>query len=297
MKLAPIVLFTYNRPWHTQETINALTKNGYAKESELFIYSDCEKNETDTEKVRAVRNYLKTIQGFKKITIIEREKNIGLARNIADGVTEVVNKFGRVIVLEDDCIVSLNFLSFMNNALDFYENTKKIWHISGWNYPIEPDGLPETFLWRVMNCWGWATWADRWKHFERNPERLINEFSIDEINRFNLEGSHDFWSYIQKNIDGDISTWAIFWYATIFKQGGLCLNPTQSLVLNIGLDGSGSHCKGGDNQNPLQNTSPHIFQENLVECKECVERIKIYLDDARLSSYMRIIRKIKRRFI
>lgn len=295
MNLAPIVLFVYNRPWHTQQTVTMLKKNQYAKESEFFIYSDGAKNEQDSVKVKEVRHYLKTITGFKKITIIEREENVGLARNIIEGITDVVNKFGRVIVLEDDVVVNLNFLIFMNNALDFYENTKKVWHISGWNYPIEPDGLPETFLWRVMNCWGWATWVDRWKHFERNPEKFFKEFSKEDIYHFNLEGAYDFWSQVQGNIDGKLFTWAIFWYATIFKSKGLCLNPAQSLVQNIGYDGSGCHCgKGNYKEYGPLNYMPNKFQEELVECEKCVEIIKVYLNGLKQPLPLRITSIVKR---
>ena len=297
MKLAPIVLFTYNRPWHTRQTIEALQKNELAQYSEIFIYSDAPKNEQAVKKVSEVRNYIKTINGFKKISLIERKENVGLARNIIDGVTDVVNKYGRVIVIEDDVVVNLNFLIFMNNALDFYENTKKVWHISGWNYPIDMSDLPETFLWRLMNCKGWATWEDRWKYFERNPEKLKPEFSKEDIHHFNLEGTHDFWKQVQQNVDGKINTWAIFWYAIIFKQKGLCLNPGQSLVQDIGFDGSGIHCNKCCYSETMQpNHLPVKFQNDLIECKKCIEIIKNYLNDVKLSSHVQIIRKIKQWF-
>ncbi len=279
MNLAPILLFTYNRPWHTQQTIIALKKNKYAKESEIIIYSDGAKSEKDEEKVKEVRNFLKTVIGFKKVTLVEREENYGLARNIIEGVTKIVNRYGKVIVLEDDIYVNQNFLTFMNNALNFYENTQKVWHISGFNYPIDVEDLPETFLWRFMVCWGWATWTDRWKYFENDSGKLYKEFSKEEIYRFNLDGTYDFFSQLRKNYEGSLDTWAIFWYATIFKQNGLCLNPTRSMVQNIGSDGSG--CHGGRNGDlsdkmPL-NYLPNKFPNEIIECIKCVEKIKFYL--------------------
>ena len=186
MNLAPIVLFVYNRPWHTKQTIEALQKNELAKDSELFIYSDAPKNKEAEKQVKEVRDYIKTISGFKKVTIIEREKNYGLAKNIIEGVTEIVNKYGKVIVLEDDLITSPYFLRFMNEALNFYENEEKVWHISGWNYPIDTNGLGDAFLWRLMNCWGWATWANRWKYYEKDVDKLIASFTKRDIKRFNL---------------------------------------------------------------------------------------------------------------
>jgi len=145
-KLAPIVLFVYNRPEHTRRTVKALQKNKLAIESELIIYSDAHTNISVKEGTDEVRGYIKNIDGFKKVTIIERDKNWGLAASIIDGVTKIINKYGRVIVLEDDLVTSPYFLNFMNNALVFYENEDKVWHISGWNYPIDIDGLNDVFL-------------------------------------------------------------------------------------------------------------------------------------------------------
>ena len=125
MNLAPIIIFTYNRPWHTQQTITALKENALATGSELFIYSDGAKGENERRKVEDVRDYLKTISGFKQVTIFEREKNYGLARNIIEGVTEVVNQSGKVIVLEDDIVVNLNFLTFMKQSSGFLREYKK----------------------------------------------------------------------------------------------------------------------------------------------------------------------------
>ena len=168
MNYAPIVLFVYNRPWHTKQTIDALKNNYLANESELYIYSDAPKHSQDISSVQEVRNYIKSINGFKNIKIIYRKRNYGLADSIIDGVTEIVNKYGKIIVLEDDIVTSPHFLQFINDALIYYEEVNEVWHISGWNYPIQPINLHDTFLWRVMNCWGWATWANRWQYFEKN---------------------------------------------------------------------------------------------------------------------------------
>ena len=159
--LSPIVLFVYNRPWHTKQTVEALQKNELAKESELFIYSDEAKNKDVRKSVDEVREYIGKIDGFKKVTIIKREKNWGLANSIIDGVTKTVNEYGKIIVLEDDLITSPYFLKFMNEALEFYKEEQKVWHISGWSYPINTNNIDDVFFLRVMNCWGWATWADK----------------------------------------------------------------------------------------------------------------------------------------
>lgn len=239
--VTPIVLFVFARPDHTRQTLKALAANHLASQSDLIVYADAARNDREAGRVNAVRNLVRTARGFKSVTIVEREKNYGLARNIIEGVTEACNQYGRAIVVEDDLVTSPYFLQFMNAALERYQDNPEVWHISGWNYPIDPDGLGDSFFWRVMNCWGWATWADRWKHYQKNPEQLVAHWQAEEIERFNL-GTADFWEQVLMNYSGKRDTWAIFWYATIFKHGGLCLNPARTLVQNIGHDGSGENC-------------------------------------------------------
>jgi len=298
MNLAPIVLFVYNRPWHTKQTVEALQKNELAGESELFIYCDEAKNEDARKSVDEVREYVDTIDGFKKVTVIKREKNWGLADSIIDGVTKIVNEHGKIIVLEDDLVTSPYFLKFMNEALEFYENEKKVWHISGWNYPIEADGLDDVFLWRVMNCWGWATWADRWSHYEKNIDKVIGEFSKKDIKRFNLDGAEDFWSQIVLNREKKINTWAIFWYVTIFKQNGLCLNPVQTFVENIGLDGSGIHC--GEScafESNLSLNKNIEYSNKMEENRITIEKIVEFYKSQKKSFSVRVINKLSRIFL
>ncbi len=290
MNISPIALFTYNRPWHTRRTVEALQKNDLAEDSSLFIFSDGPKNRADRENVLAVRSYIRSISGFKEVVINERESNWGLADSITDGVTRVINDYGRVVVLEDDLLTGPAFLRFMNDALVYYRDQKKVWHISGWNYPISPEGLPQTFLWRVMNCWGWATWADRWQYYGRDPEGLIKSFTRKEILRFNLEGSHDFWDQARRNAKGRIKSWAIFWYATIFMHNGLCLNPTASLVQNFGRDGSGMHCGSGDKNRPAMppaEIAPGPFQEKIEENAEVVDHVKKFFAAERKRSSLK----------
>lgn len=242
-KYAPIVLFVYNRLDHTKSTIQALKDNHLAQDSELYIFSDKEKASLEKVNVDEVRNYLPSIDGFRNVNIIYREKNFGLAASIISGVSHVIEKHGSAIVLEDDIVTSPYFLQFMNEALDKYKDNEKVWHISGWNYPINVTSSDlDAFFWRGMNCWGWATWADRWQYFEKNPQYLVDNWEKSKIHKFNIDGSTNFWSQVLANHSGELSTWAIFWYATIFEHDGLCLNPYKTLVDNIGNDGSGENC-------------------------------------------------------
>jgi acetyltransferase-like isoleucine patch superfamily enzyme len=292
--LAPIVLFVYARLEHVRSTLNALQKNELSTESDLIVYSDGWRNDHDENSVREVRKFLKTIKGFKSLKIISRPSNLGLAKNIIQGVTEVCENFKKVIVLEDDMVTHPGFLTFMNDALYFYNDKKAVWHISGWNYPIKIDDLGDSFLWRAMNCWGWATWSDRWIYFEKSPEVLVNEFSTEDIEEFNLRGSQDFWSQVLSNLNCEKSTWAVFWYATIFKHRGLCLNASQSLVLNIGVDGSGENCDPntafGTSLVDIVRPNRFKFSEILTENATAFERIRKFNRDLR---YPKIIRKFK----
>ncbi len=293
--LAPIVIFVYNRPYHTQQAISALRNNDLAGASELFIYSDAPRNERDSESVRLVREYIHVIDGFKKITVIERNQNLGLAASIIDGVTSLVNQYGKVIVLEDDLVTSPQFLTFMNDALDFYQHESEVMHISGWNYPIDPEGLGDAFLWPVMNCWGWATWADRWVYFHKNPAKLINTWSREDIKRFNLENSCDFWAQVIKNNNKKITTWAVFWYASIFERKGLCLNPTHSFVVNIGLDDSGENC-GSYNPFPLNlsNRKVWILPQRIEASNLAVQRVKLFCTSIKSNLIIRLLRRVNK---
>lgn len=293
MRLAPIVLFVYNRPWHTQQTVEALQKNELAGKSKLFVYSDDAKNIDDRRQVDAVREYIDTITGFDEVVVVKQKENLGLAASIISGVTEIVNKFGNVIVLEDDMVTSPYFLTYMNDALAFYKEEKRVWHISGWNYPIDIEGHGDVFLWRVMNCWGWATWEDRWKYFEKDAENIYKSFNKNDIKRFNLDNSENFFLQIIDNYNNKINTWAIFWYATIFRHNGLCVNPVATYVENIGLDDSGTHC-GADvvfaSEKSLKKKV--VFTEDIVEDAETVVKIKDFYRKKNGAWYIRILKKI-----
>lgn len=292
---SPIVLFVFARPDHTRQTLTALAANQIADQSDLFVYADAARNKAEVESVNEVRELVHSTVGFRSVTVIEREYNYGLARNIIEGVTEVCNRYGRVIVLEDDIVTSTHFLSFMNAALDHYANEPRVWHISGWNYPIDPGDLGDAFLWQMMNCWGWATWSNRWKHFNKEPNRLISAWNEERIKRFNLDGSYDFWAHIQANEIGQLNTWAIFWYATIFENNGLSLNPTRTYVLNIGHDGSGEN-SGKTNcfDSQINEINVAALPSNIEESKIARSRIKNYYFKLKPSLIERLFNKLYR---
>lgn len=294
---APIVLFVYNRPTHTRQTVEALQKNALSTDSDLIIFSDAPKKPEAAEAVREVRQYIHQIEGFKSITIVERENNIGLARSIIDGVTKVVNMYGRIIVLEDDLVTSPYFLNFMNMALETYQDDDKVMHISGYMFPIDNTGMPETFFSRTASCWGWATWNRAWRHFEKNPKRLLSEYTEQTIHHFNMDGSYNFWAQVEQNDRGLIDTWAVFWYASVFQKGGLCLHPKFSMVCNIGHDETGLHCGKSDTFAVQLADKPIVyFERNLVENALPLNRIKSFFSLAKPSFLSRVSQTLRKCF-
>jgi len=239
--LAPIALFVYNRPEHTRRTLNYLQKNTLAGESRLYIFSDAAKTDADKPKVDQVRQLVKAVDGFKSVKVIERTENLGLSRSIISGVTQLVNEYGKVIVFEDDLLSSPYTLQYFDEALTRYENEEKVMHIGAYMYNLADNSLPQTFFFRAATSWGWATWARAWKHFEPDVNQLTSQFDIQKINRFSIEGTMNFWKQLQQFKAGKNDSWAIRWYASIFLKGGLTLNPSASLIHNIGNDGSGVH--------------------------------------------------------
>jgi glycosyltransferase involved in cell wall biosynthesis len=239
---APIALFAYNRKDHLQSTIEALLKNQEARTSALYVFSDGARGANDEEAVAEVRRYIRKVEGFSDIRIIERQNNFGLSKSIITGVTSVCGEWGRVIVLEDDMIVSRYFLKFMNDALRLYEDCHEVISIHGYVYPVERE-LPETWFLRAAHCWGWATWQRGWDLFEPNGQRLLDEMGRRNLTaQFDFDGSYPYQQMLRDQVRGRNDSWAIRWYASAFLQGKLTLYPARSLVYNTGMDGSGVHC-------------------------------------------------------
>jgi GT2 family glycosyltransferase len=294
MKTSPIALFVYNRKLHTDQTVTALKANTLSANSDLFIFSDAAKEQSSITQVQEVREYVKTVTGFRSVTIVEREENFGLAKSIVAGVTELTKKYGQVIVLEDDLVTSKYFLQYMNDALNQYVDQPQVMHISGYMFPIDSKRLPSTYFLRTASCWGWATWHRAWINFEKSPESLIAKFNDKAIRRFNMDGTYDFWKQVLMNQEGKISTWAIFWYASVFQHRGLCLHPAESMVINIGNDGSGMNCGKNDSFNSKLYGKPiSFFEPILAENELALRRTKLFFLSLKPSVGTRIYRRLK----
>jgi hypothetical protein len=262
---APIILFCYNRPEHLGITLNALSKNTFAEQSEIFIFCDGEKKNAEKNellKIQKVRNIVKKQKWALKTTIIENQENQGLAKSIIYGVTYVLNKFDRVIVLEDDIVPEKGFLKYMNQALEMYENDSKVGCIHAWNYPMNTFNKKQTtFFLKGADCWGWATWKRAWNHFNPNGTILYEEIIKRNLQfNFNRNGTIDFTGMLMDQINNKNDSWAIRWHASLFIKDMYCLHPVKPIVTNFGLDGSGIHC---GNLEINQNTTTEIKLEKL----------------------------------
>lgn len=242
MSLAPVVLFVYNRLDHTKRTVQSLQKNFFAERTDLFIYADASRNAAADDKVNEVRDYLRTIDGFKSITIRLRENNLGVDDNIIDGVTEVINERGKVIVLEDDLVTSKWFLQYMNESLEFYQDQKDVACIHGYLLPVQQK-LKEDFFLKGADCWGWATWKRAWDIFEADGSILLDKIEKGGLEKeFDFGNTYPYTQALRDQAEGRTTCWDIRWYASAFLENKLTLHPGQSLVNNIGHDNSGTHC-------------------------------------------------------
>lgn len=242
--LAPIIVFCYNRPWHVEQTLEALSRNELADQSILYIYCDGPKPDATDEqkqKIADVRQVVRKRQWCKEVYIIEAEQNKGLAANIVDAVTEIVNKYGQVITLEDDIITSVGFLRFMNDALEMYKDDEQVMHISSYMWPHRGK-LPNILFYQVpYPGGGWATWKRAWQFYTDDTNGLYDYWHTrwDEFNTF---GGDYLQIQLEKNYQGTMKTWFIKWHAVMLQKGTLTLYPGQSLTNNIGFDEQATNC-------------------------------------------------------
>jgi hypothetical protein len=226
---------------HLMRTLEALRGNPEAAQTELFVFCDGARDARDTEGVDAVRRMLQGNLGFAATRIIAHDSNHGLARNITEGVAEVLGARETVIVLEDDITVSPFFLRFMNEALGYYRASPRVGSISGYCYPMT-DPVPETYFIRGADCWGWATWRDRWKVYNPDGTALLRELKARNLGHaFDFDGAMPFVEMLKGQIAGQNDSWAVRWHASCFLRDMLILYPGRALAHNIGQDGSGTH--------------------------------------------------------
>ena len=283
MNFAPIALFVYNRPDHTLRTLEALCRNTGASESALHIFCDGPRFDADRASVDRVAEVVESFAWGGSMSFSRRDQNLGLADNIRTGIDEMLRSHDRVIVLEDDIVTSPGFLTFMNRGLKTYADDERVMNISGY-LPTTAGRtkLPTTFFLSLMACWGWATWRRAWRHARWDAAELLEPFRNDPnlADRFDVDATYPYTEHLRRNRDGEIKTWAVRWGASCFLRGGLSLFPNQTLVQNIGLDGTGDNC-----HDTIENHDSVAMAESIA-----VDRIEVSESSAGREYYKRFHR-------
>ena len=243
----PVAVFTYNRPEHTNRALDALSKCSDIDACEFYFFSDGPRTDAARQDVEATRSILRKWAKLLEAKIIEQPSNLGLAKSIVAGVSDLCERYGRVIVVEDDLIVSPDFLHFMIQSLDHYQDESRVMQIGGFTIS-PPDGLTnDAFLLPVTTTWGWATWQRAWQSFAWEPKDLdLAKKDHQWRELFDLHGAGSFSGMLEDRLAGRNDSWGILWWYAVSRSNGLVLYPSRSLVWNGGFDGSGIHCGSGD---------------------------------------------------
>ncbi len=301
MNTAPIALFVYNRPRHVRETVLALQKNKLAAESDLFIFSDGPKHPDSETAVRGVRDFIKSVGGFRTVNIVERDRNWGLAKSIIDGVTRLCKEHGRVVVLEDDLLVSSHFLEYMNVALNKYADDSRVMQVSGHMFPVELNSDSDAFFLPITTTWGWATWDRAWKRFDSEMHGyhdLLNDPALRL--RFDFDCGYPCFEMLESVRAGKIDAWGIRWYLSVFMNNGLVLFPAKSLVENKGFGEDGTNCKSSEGGARLSQPTSQFrvgkFPEAVQASAEEFDRVRKYLVAAVMKEgiFQRVFKRLLR---
>ncbi len=293
---APIALFAFNRPAHLARTVASLAANTLAADSDLWVFCDGPRRSEDEAAVKEVRQVAAAIAGFASVRVVERAANAGLAASVMAGVTQLCDSAGRVIVVEDDLVLSPYFLDFVNAGLDHYLDHEQAMQVTGYMFPGGPPGLPESFFTRLPSSWGWGTWRRAWQRMDGDAESLLRRIRARSLGRtMDLRCRSGYLNMLRCQAAGDLDSWAIRWYASMLLAGGLALRPARSLVRNGGMDGSGVHCDPTDafDVDPAQEPVRQ-FPELVVEHAGGVEVIRAFYAGRHESLARRALRRLRR---
>jgi hypothetical protein len=280
---APIVFFAYNRTWHTEQTLSALIANDLADESIIYFFIDGCKTNANQEQIEKHEQVIEIVSKYKsyfKESYVEiSPQNKGLANSVIYGITKVINKYEKVIVLEDDIVTSTGFLQYMNDALQVYENEDKVAGISGFSYI---DANVSTYFSRHGSCWGWGTWKRIWDATDFDVNLLLEKFNSKElIKSFNMDGVYPFHKMLCQQKQDLVDSWAIRFYASYFLKEQLFLYPSKSMILNIGTEGTHHHSK----------KKIDIQEKNFLLSKQRVDKQKIVEDKLNKQKIANLLRK------
>ncbi len=278
-ELAPIVLFAYNRPEHVRRTLQALNQNKLADETKLYIFIDGPRNEKDLERVIQVRKEIKNFRAcnsFQEVYVDESESNKGLAKSVIGGVDKIIKEYGKAIVVEDDILTAPDFLFFMNSALEYYEDDKRVWSISGYtfaNKKILRRCKQDVFAFYRGSSWGWSTWKDRWELTDWSCSDYP-EFKKDKRKRAAFSrGGADLPLLLDEQMQGKIDSWSIIFDYEQSKRGGLTIYPRVPKAVNIGRDGTGRHCHSMKEHIGIDSLQEHSFELTPVLIDKCLMKL------------------------
>ena len=279
---------------HLKVTIEHLLKNKLSELSDLIVFSDGATDNAALDGVQEVRKYLRSINGFKSIKVVERSKNFGLAENIIQGITTIFETYPKIIALEDDMASSPYFLQYMNQALDYYEKNEEVISIHGYVYPLK-EKMKNHFFLRGADCWGWGTWKRGWDLFERDGSKLLSELLKNNLqNEFNFNQSYNYVGMLKDQISGKNNSWALRWYASAFLKNKLTLYQKKSFSNNIGFDGNGTHCDvTSDFLVELEATESLEFPKEILASKAAFEAFCNFFRSIKPSLFKRITSKLK----
>lgn len=292
---APIAIFAYNRPRHLERLIDSMLSNELLSHSPLFVFCDGPRNEEDQPAVTRTRAVARERLGTYG-RIIEGEVNVGLARSIIAGVTDLCARYGRVIVFEDDLVLHSRCLHFLNSALEHYANESGIYHVNAYRYPLPPVSTPS--LSRLVSSWGWATWQRAWINFEPDATMLarrVREAGL--ISELDFGGAFPYYRMLQNQAQGKINSWAIRWYASTLLRRGLAVCPNVSQVCNYGFDNSGVHCGVSSIYNVDLGTASEDWPVQVTEDVVNYRQTQAFFRSARDTFSGRVLRKLKRMLV
>ena len=298
---APVALFIYKRPEHTRRTISSLQRCvGYA-DSPVFVFADGPAHPRDLREVQGTRALARSLLKDRAV-FLERETNLGVDRSVIAGVTQLCDQFGRVVVLEDDDVVSPLFLQFLNRGLRQYEGEPRVMQVSGYMFDVpQLRQQNEAVFLPITTTLGWATWKRAWDHFDPAAEGWQARLQDAQAQRrFNLDGRFPYSTMLARQMKRDVGAWDIRWYYTVFARNGLVLFPPRTLVVNVGIDGSGTHDRLAlpAHQAPLEMSASFDLPAEVAESWQKVhvfDAIKTWRKSSALQKLLAILRYALRR--
>jgi GT2 family glycosyltransferase len=306
MRSTPVAVFTYNRPAHTRQMLESLAACHRLEDCRVFVFSDGPKTPDQEQAVRETRAVVHDWTRQHPADIVERNENRGLARSIVGGVSELCNRNGRVIVLEDDMMVGPRFLDYMLLALDRYQDDERVCQISGYMFPVRHPSQPDAFFLPLTTTWGWATWQRAWRLFQWDVSSALPVLRDAAVRRaFDLDGAYPYSAMLEDCIAQRNDSWGIRWWWSAFVSQKLTLHPRQSLVWVGGFDGTGTHA--GRNQHMMSISQSQmasfpwsetlIFPAAVHADRAAMQRIEQYLRSRNKESAGRKLKKIKIRIL